>query len=100
MTQEEKGETYALHKASEKLHDYYGSAMLNVVQFDGHDIQCAYVDGCLQTKQDLEAKKVDLENEINLWFDYGFPNNDELLDYIKETAKHFFELGLKAQKGE
>jgi len=50
--------------------------------------------------ENLEVKEVDLEKEINLWFDYGFPNDEELLDYIKETAKHFFELGLKAQKGE
>ena len=48
----------------------------------------------------LEVKSLDLEEEINLWFDYGFPNDDEFLDYIKETAKHFYELGLKAQKGE
>ena len=48
----------------------------------------------------LEVEGVDLEKEINLWFDYGFPNDDEFLDYIKETAKHFYELGLKAQKGE
>ena len=48
----------------------------------------------------LEVKEVELEKEIKLWFDYGLPNNDELLDYIKETAKHFFELGFKAQKGE
>ncbi len=47
----------------------------------------------------LEVKEVDLEKEINQWFDYGLPNNEELLDYIKETAKHFFELGLKT-KGE
>lgn len=48
----------------------------------------------------LEVKEVDLEKEIKLWFNYGFPNDEELLDYIKETAKHFFELGLKAKKGE
>ena len=47
----------------------------------------------------LEMKEVDLEKEINLWFNYGLPNDEELLDYIKETAKHFFELGLKT-KGE
>ena len=46
----------------------------------------------------LEVKVNNLEEEINLWFDYGFPNDEELLDYIKETAKHFFELGLKTQK--
>jgi len=51
-------------------------------------------------KENLEVKEADLEKKINLWFDYGFPNDEELLDYIKETAKHFFELGLKAQKGE
>lgn len=48
----------------------------------------------------LKVEEVDLEKEINLWFDYGFPNDEELLDYIKETAKHFFELGIKVQKGE
>jgi len=48
----------------------------------------------------LEVKEIDLKKEINTWYDYGFPNEEELLDYIAETAKHFFELGLKAnQKG-
>lgn len=47
---------------------------------------------------DEEPTNNDLEKEINLWFDYGLPNNDELSDYIKETAKHFFELGVKVQK--
>lgn len=95
-----RGKIYAMHKASDKLNDFYGNAMLSVVQFDGYDIQRAYVDGYLQAEQDLEVKEKDLEKEIKLWFDYGLPNNDELLDYIKETAKHFYELGLKAQKGE
>ena len=46
----------------------------------------------------LEVKEADLEKEIKLWFDYGLPNDDEFLDYIKETAKHFYKLGLKTQK--
>ena len=46
----------------------------------------------------IEMKEVDLDEEIKLWFDYGLPNNEELLDYIKETAKRFFELGLKAKE--
>ena len=45
----------------------------------------------------LEMKDVDLKKEIDMWYDYGFPNEEELLDYIAETAKHFFELGLKAK---
>lgn len=103
----ERGKTYALHKASDKLNDYYGSAMLNVVQFDGHDIQCAYVDGYLQAEQDLETKEVDCEREI------GFYTTKKLLKKrnhstgvfhftqtdINSIAKHFFELGLKAKEG-
>ena len=50
---EERGKTYALHKASEKLHDYYGNAMLSVVQFDGYDIKNAYIDGYHQAEEDL-----------------------------------------------
>ncbi len=55
----------------------------------------------------FEVKKVDLEKVFNDEYskfsndvdamDYGFPI--DLADY-KDFAKHFFELGLKAQKGE
>lgn len=94
----ERGKTYALHKASDKLNDYYGNAMLNVIQFDGHDIQRAYVDGCLQTKQDFEVKDADLEKETT-----EFVQTKEFVE-SKESpvlliAKHFYELGLKTQKG-
>ena len=44
----ERGKIYAIHKASDKLNNYYGSAMLNVVQFNGYDVQRAYIDGYLQ----------------------------------------------------
>ena len=49
---EERGKTYALHKASEKSHAYYGNAMLSVVQFDGYDIKNAYIEGYHQAKKD------------------------------------------------
>ena len=55
----------------------------------------------------LEVKEVDLEKVFNDEYskfsndvdamDYSFPI--DLADY-KDFAKHFFELGLKAQKGE
>ena len=48
----------------------------------------------------LEVKEVDFEKSISDWLWEGLPNDEELIDYIKETAEHFFELGLKAQKGE
>lgn len=47
----------------------------------------------------LEVKEVDLENEIHLWMGDntcgGYCSAN-----IRETAEHFFELGLKAQKVE
>ena len=61
----------------------------------------------------LEVKEVDYERELSKYLSRGihrfFPNVDDdyckmdsviWQDYVIETAKHFFELGLKAQKGE
>lgn len=50
--------------------------------------------------KDLEVKEENLEKSISDWLSEGLPNDEELIDYIKETAEHFFELGLKAQKGD
>jgi hypothetical protein len=44
----------------------------------------------------LEVKEVNLEKSISDWLLEGLPNDDELIDHIKETAKHFFELGMCA----
>ena len=61
----------------------------------------------------FEVKEVDYERELSKYVSNGihrfFPNVDDdyckmdsvtWQDYVIETAKHFFELGLKAQKGE
>ena len=45
----------------------------------------------------FEVKGVDLEKSISDWLFEGLPNDEELIDYIKETAKYFFELGLKVK---
>lgn len=47
----------------------------------------------------LEVKEVDLDKKIGDWYNInGIPVTS---DALKETARHFFELGLKAkQKGE
>lgn len=50
----------------------------------------------------LEVKEVDLEKELDEWIKYGPHTNYPwctIPDAIKITAEHFFELGLKAQKG-
>lgn len=46
----------------------------------------------------LEVKEVDLEKEIN---DYHITKKPTVwFNTLEEIAKHFFELGLKVQKGE
>ena len=74
-----------------------------------------YWNGCYNTFTDilsfidpLEVKEVDLEVELNNWRHNHFHGrrdkdaNGEYLERISqlELAKHFYELGLKAQKGE
>ena len=46
----------------------------------------------------LEVKEVDLEKELDLWMEL----NQDDAGYFNtlKLAEHFFELGLKAQKGE
>lgn len=53
----------------------------------------------------LEVKDVDLEKEFESFLDNieGVPrmwHSDEQIEWGKDIAKHFFELGLKAQKVE
>lgn len=48
----------------------------------------------------LEVKEVDLDNELDFVKDaYYYFTSDER-NSMKKVAKHFFELGLKTQKGE
>lgn len=73
-----------------------------------------YWNGCYNTFTDilsfidtLEVKEVDLEKEIdNVWnphFNLGWDDNSLVSinhKSFESIAKHFFELGLKVQKGE
>ena len=51
----------------------------------------------LVSLETLEVKEIDLEKEIDLWVRnlHSVPNFEEL----NKFARHFFELGLKAQEG-
>ena len=67
-------------------------------------------------KENLEVKEVDLEKELDKFYGmyrkdeqtFSLEDNEECVDwkvdcnpkFEKAFAKHFFELGLKAQKGE
>jgi hypothetical protein len=69
-----------------------------------HDPQCPWEDGyyCGLYKTEciidnLEVKEVDLDGEIALWAN-AIP--EIRLDDVERLATYFFELGLKAQKGE
>lgn len=55
----------------------------------------------------LEAKEVNLEEEINHWQGCeAFPEGVNItplpkaMDIVERTAKHFFELGINTRKGE
>ncbi len=53
----------------------------------------------------LEVKEIDLDKEFEDFLDNveGVPrmwHSDEQIEWAKDIAKHFFELGLKTQKGE
>ena len=48
----------------------------------------------------VEVKEVDLEREIDNWIcDNAITHEDCSVTDVISTAKHFFELGLKAYKG-
>ena len=73
-----------------------------------HDQQCSWEDGyyCGLYKAEsiidtLEVKEVVLEREIDNWIcDNAITHEDCSVTDVISTAKHFFELGLKAYKGE
>ena len=55
--------------------------------------------------KNIEVKEVDLEEEFESFLDNieGVPrmwHSDEQIEWAKDIAKHFFELGLNIQKGE
>ena len=81
-----------------------------------------YVKSIMSSVNSLEVKEVDLEDEIEKYV-YSLPHSvtgtssyvsdikspiardfgvrhDWSYKYVEQIAKHFFELGLKAQKGE
>ena len=74
--------------------------MLGLRNIDCYQGKVDTLNGILSFLDTLEAKEVDLEEEIDKELDkewYGEYINHEK---FKKSAKHFFELGLKTQKGE
>ena len=76
------------------------------------EYDCAYRDGnnsalyaLKEIIDTLETKEVDLDKEFEWFLDEveGVPrmwHPDEQIEWAKDIAKHFYELGLKTQKGE
>jgi hypothetical protein len=65
---------------------------------DGNNAVCVHILHFLDT---LETKEVDLDRAIDKWIcDDAITHEDCSISDVISTAKHFFELGLKAQKGE
>ena len=71
----------------------------NSEQETGYDCALYELQDFLDT---IEVKEVDLEKEIDEWYNTKASKEFENVFYddIEKFAKHFFELGLKAQKGE
>jgi ATP:corrinoid adenosyltransferase len=67
-----------------------------------------FKDDLLIALDTLEVKEVDLETELNIWRHNHFHGrrdkeaSGEYLERVSQLdlAKHFFELGIKTQKGE
>ena len=71
-----------------------------------HDQQCPWEDGywgglykAVSIIENLEVKEVDLEKELDSMLIPELKLH-KALPSLFDVAKHFFELGLKAQKGE
>jgi hypothetical protein len=57
-------------------------------------------EGIIDFVNTLEVKEVDLKKEVELWMQSKPSVNFEwgnIVDAMRDCAKHFFELGLKAQ---
>ena len=60
----------------------------------------AFVENLLSFLDTLEVKGMDLDRVIDKWIcDAAITHDDCSITDIISTAKHFFELGLKARKG-
>ena len=81
------------HKADERL-KIIGRTLAEDLKDSALQNLCGNLLHFLDT---LEVKEVDLEREITLWAN-AIP--EIRLDDVERLATYFFELGLKAQKGE
>ena len=77
--------------------EYGYNTMQRILADSGKDISLRQLQNFIDT---LEVKEVDLNKEIENYFN-GFGKFPSVgIDDCIDIAKHFFELGLKAQKGE
>lgn len=67
---------------------------------NGDDCRADALETFLHDIDTLEVKEVDLEKEIDKELAEEWYGEYIDLEKFKRTAKHFYELGLKAQKGE
>ena len=72
--------------------------MLGLRNLDYYQGKVDALNDTISFLDNLEVKEVDLKKEVENWIE----NNQDTAGFYDniEFAKHFFELGLKAQKGE
>jgi hypothetical protein len=78
-----------IKRLRDRAHELYGCS-----QFD-----TAY-NNVLKSINTFEVKEVDLEKEIDKEIETRWRGEYLFTSKFRDSAKHFYELGLKAQKGE
>ena len=76
--------------------------MLGLRNLDYYKGKVDALNDTISSLDTLETKEVDLDEEVDKWYDNEASKEFENVLYkdIEKCAKHFYELGLKAQKGE
>lgn len=87
-----------------EIEKYYNECLkrAKVIDYDYWNAKAdAYRNVLVILNDALKVKEVVLEREIDNWIcDNAITHEDCSVTDVISTAKHFFELGLKAQKGE
>lgn len=87
-----------------EIEKYYNECLkrAKVIDYDYWNAKAdAYRNVLVILNDTLKVKEVVLEREIDNWIcDNAITHEDCSVTDVISTAKHFFELGLKAQKGD
>lgn len=104
MTQKLIDKAAVVAGIEDKINKYTKRGEESDAKRDGYGMYWGGVLSCLNEVRSfldtLKVKEVDLDKEIEKEIETRWYGEYLSTEKFKESAKHFFELGLKAQKGE